>query len=735
MSVCPAATATVAAGATGVARGSAAHSRAAKGRSVVVEVSGIRQRLARGFGVDRRGDQQLTYIPALDGIRAFAVLSVMAFHGGLNLPGGFLGVDTFFVLSGFLITTLLVAEWRRRGGTIRLGAFWARRARRLLPALLVVLLFVAFYVGVVAGTGSYPALRLDALSTLFYVANWHFILTGANYFNQTGPVSPLTHTWSLAIEEQFYLVWPLVVLGVLGLTRSIRALFWVCVAGALASAVEMGILFNRGASTTRLYYGTDTHAQCLLVGAALALALVMIADRRRATGWVAPVDGHGPPIGGDPAWVAVGSFRTAMLWTGLLGVLGTAILWGATNGDNAFLYEGGFMVAALLTAAVIASVVCAQRELVALALAWTPLRFLGRISYGVYLWHFPLFLWIDNARTGLTGVPLWVVRTVITVVVATASFYLVEQPIRQGTFFRDWRAWLATPAAAVLVVIALISATVAPAQAVVGVKPPTGEAGLYQGRPVRVLMLGDSTALTLGIGLLGYKNINHAYDITTLDEGILGCGVADGEQVRVLGVTDQVNATCQPATPASRQWTADDQGWVDSFRPNVVAFLAGRWEVADRTYNGQWTSILNPTFQGYLRAEMQQLVSIASSRGAKVVLFTAPCYSSGEQPDGTPWPEDQPARVQAYNSIVRQVAAANPTTTTVFDLYSLVCPHGQYSDTLGDVMVRSSDGVHFTIPGGEYLAHSILPVLVAQGRDAIAASSSASTSTSSLPSP
>jgi lysophospholipase L1-like esterase len=157
--------------------------------------------------------------------------------------------------------------------------------------------------------------------------------------------------------------------------------------------------------------------------------------------------------------------------------------------------------------------------------------------------------------------------------------------------------------------------------------------------------------------------------------------------------------------------------------------------VADRTYNGQWTSILNPTLQAYMKAQLQQLVSIASSRGARVVLFTAPCYASGEQPDGTPWPEDQPARVQAYNSIVRQVGAANPATTTVFDLYSLVCPHGQYTPTVGGVMVRSSDGVHFTIPGGEYLAPSILPTLVAQGRKAMSGSSSASTSTSTSSSP
>ena len=139
----------------------------------------------------------------------------MAFHGGISwLPAGFLGVDTFFVLSGFLITSLLISEWQRRH-TIALGRFWARRARRLLPALLLLLVFVVLYAAFVAPAGTYPGLRLDSLSTLFYVANWHFILSGANYFDQASLPSLLTHTWSLAVEEQFYLVWPLVVLGVL----------------------------------------------------------------------------------------------------------------------------------------------------------------------------------------------------------------------------------------------------------------------------------------------------------------------------------------------------------------------------------------------------------------------------------------------------------------------------------------------------------------------------------------
>ena len=147
-----------------------------------------------------------------------------------------MGVDAFFVLSGFLITSLLIGEWRQ-SLTIKLGAFWARRARRLLPALLLMLLFVAFFASVIVPKGTYGALRLDALSTLLYVSNWHFILVNSNYFNETAQSSPLLHTWSLAVEEQFYVVWPLVVLGVLRLTKDLRALFALCCAAAIGSRV------------------------------------------------------------------------------------------------------------------------------------------------------------------------------------------------------------------------------------------------------------------------------------------------------------------------------------------------------------------------------------------------------------------------------------------------------------------------------------------------------------------
>ena len=668
----------------------------------------------------------------------------MAFHGGIPwLDGGYLGVDTFFVLSGFLITSLLVNEFNRTR-TIRLGAFWARRARRLLPALVLVLLFVAVYAAFVVPAGTYPGLRLDGLSSLFYVANWHFILVGSSYFNQTGLPSPLTHTWSLAIEEQFYLVWPLVVLGLLKWTKSLRVLLVVSVVGAVASAVEMALLFQPGTDTTRLYYGTDTHAQCLLVGAALAVSLALLARERgrRTARDVSAETSEGR--GG----------RVILTVVGLAGVAASAVLWTRLTGNASFLYRGGFLLAALSTAAVLVSVVCAQRAVVARCFSVVPLRYLGRISYGMYLWHFPLFIWIDGTRTGLSGYNLFLVRTAATVAVATVSFFLVERPIRQGTFLRDWRAWLVTPLAVVATVVALVAATTVPAvaEASGGTTPPgrpIGAARVGRGPRVRVLLIGDSTALTLGLALGPEATAYGVANPTDYDQAIVGCGVTDGGEDRTAGNVLPVWPACNssplpPGTPALRptlspdgtitqpdgeRWTAWYRHWVDTIDPNVVMVLAGRWEVHTRTYRGQWTNILHPAFAAYVKRQLSRTVALAEAKGARVILLTAPCYDNGEQPTGRPWPTDSAARLAVYNRLLRQEAAADPRKVSVLGLGAMVCPGGTYHASIDGVALRSPDGIHFTRTAGSYLAPRIWPVVVGTGRQEMASPSTVSPST------
>jgi peptidoglycan/LPS O-acetylase OafA/YrhL len=670
--------------------------------------------------------QRLAYLPALDGVRAFAVVAVMMFHGGLSVgTGGFLGVDAFFVLSGFLITMLLVSEWRETL-TIRLGAFWARRARRLLPALFLVLLFVALYAAVIVPEGTYAALRLDALSALLYVGNWHFILVNSNYFNETASASPLIHTWSLAVEEQFYLIWPLVVLGIMRLTRSLRVLFVVCCVAAAASATEMWVLYRHSVSTNRVYLGTDTRAQCLFIGAALAVALVMQTRRAREAGRLAPGELWRP---------ADGRGRLICATLGLVGGVAAIVMWVTLDSTSSLPYTGGFFLIGLATAGVIVSVVGAPRSPVPRLLSLAPIRYLGRISYGLYIWHWPLFIWVNESRTGVSGNWLFALRCLVTFAVSVASYHLVELPIRQGSFLRQARAWVVAPLSVVVVLVAMVTATASsslaatspiPTQGVV--KPST--TGTTQGvnSPVRVLLLGDSIALTLGEGLVA-DDLQKTYNYQLSDQGILGCGVVFGPAVELLGQRDTEPPQCNgspyvPGTAMAQQpWPNQWLNAMSVVHPNVVVLLAGRWEVVNREYQGRWTNILDPTFAAYVKSQLESASQLVTSTGAHMVFLTTPCTNEGEQPNGAPWPEDSPDRQAKYNDLIRQVAAEHPRTDSVVDLAAAACPGGHYATTVNGVVIRNDDGVHFLYPqAGPVLAPAIMPPIVAAGRAQIAGS-------------
>jgi peptidoglycan/LPS O-acetylase OafA/YrhL len=202
----------------------------------------VRHPAARSTRAGRGQGGHFGYQPALDGIRAFAVAAVLFYHAGQTWAvGGYLGVDTFFVLSGFLITTLLVTEWSNRR-RIDLKGFWVRRAKRLLPALFLVMVGIVVYAGVFAAPGELNSIRSDSFAALGYVANWRFVLSGQSYFDQFAQPSPLRHMWSLAIEEQFYLVWPLIVCFLLWWRRSLRVLLAACLVMIAASATLMAVL-------------------------------------------------------------------------------------------------------------------------------------------------------------------------------------------------------------------------------------------------------------------------------------------------------------------------------------------------------------------------------------------------------------------------------------------------------------------------------------------------------------
>ena len=379
-------------------------------------------------------------MPGLDGLRALAVVAVLLYHAGLaSVPGGFLGVEVFFVISGYLITALLVTEWRRRG-RIDLAAFWMRRARRLLPALYLVVVATLAY-AVVFLPGEVAGLRGDALSAFGYFTNWYLIFGNESYFEAMGRPSLLRHLWSLAVEEQFYLLWPPVVAAGISLGARrwrLRRLMFVSLAVAGASALLMAALYAPEIDPSRIYYGTDTRASGLLFGA--ALAFVWRPGERTSREACARLARRGsrPAALFRRRW---GWLRPALLdAAGLAALGGLVALCLSLDEFQPLLYRGGFAAVGLTTAVLVAVVAHPHSRVGTRLLGWRPLRWVGERSYGIYLWHWPVFM---VTRPGLDvpldGAELLALRLAVTVLLAHLSYRYVEQPVRHGVLGRAWR--------------------------------------------------------------------------------------------------------------------------------------------------------------------------------------------------------------------------------------------------------------------------------------------------------
>ncbi len=628
-----------------------------------------------------------SYQPALDGIRAVAVTSVLLYHGGLRLGrAGFLGVDVFFVLSGFLITLLLLRELVTTE-RIDLRAFYARRARRLLPALFALLAVLSVYAFLFASPADRERIRSDGLASLFYVQNWHLIATGQSYFAQFRTPSPLRHMWSLAIEEQWYLLWPVLLTGLVWLVRGRRSrlIAATCVLAA-GSACAMAVLFQNRADPSRVYYGTDTRAFELLIGAVLAMAWPAIA-RRRATAARSLV---------QIAGVAAGAFVLWMIY--------------ASSDASPRLYRGGLVLVAVATAGVIAAAM--SRGPVRAVLSAPPLPSLGRISYGVYLWHWPIFLLLTPAKVGVGAIALFAVRCAATIVVSVLSFRLVEMPVRARRTFVTRRGFAWAPATALVVAASLAvggshfgfgtsrntvdGAAIAryAAAARAAGRPPRPEA-------VRVFLVGDSVAFFLGF--LGTPP-ELTDQVSIHGNPILGCGIARGDIVSA-GVTHAPFPGCDTWPQTYEQAFRRDE-------PDVSVALVGAWEVYDRRIDGRLIKFGTPAMETYLRSELDRATSILTANGAPLVLLATPCFHI-ESGGTVTWglaERNSDARIAWFNDLLRRYAAERPGRVVFLDLHALMCPNGRYENRIGGVDTRS-DGMHFTKEGAALVWRWLVPQL------------------------
>ena len=621
-------------------------------------------------------DAHPTHRPALDGIRMVAVVSVLLYHGLVGWSrGGFLGVDVFFVLSGYLITTLLVDEWQR-WGSIDLVAFYRRRARRLLPALVLVVVAVAVWAWRVAEPTRLGSIRGDGIASLLYVANWRFVIVKTSYFDQYSDPSPFRHMWSLAIEEQYYVLFPLVVMGLLALSRRRRWLLPAVLAVvAAASAVEMAVLFDPTTDPSRVYFGTDTRIHELMIGSLLAVLMVRA---RELPGVLARLARLAP-------YAAVAALLLLLA------------AFNRLTDQSAFLYRGGFALVCVVTAVLVASVELAPTGPVGRVLSLGPVVWIGKVSYGLYLWHWPIFVAISPQHfPALHDTSLLLTRLGVTVVVATASYYLVEHPIRSGALRRLPRH-AGRAVAAVALPLALVATLVATAAAV---PPPLEETSLgggqvTSGKPT-LLVVGDAVGLNLALGFPKdrFSSWQLRSDVSS------GCGVGP-QQLSFDGRPGPAVAACSDTLGS---WGRT----VQQERPAAVVLSLGLWDVIDHVVGGGTLQVGTPAYADHLTAELNAAHTALTATGAHLYVPNVPCYDE----HGTGEPQiaaarNDPKRVAAVNAVLRDFGTAHADDTTIVDVASWLCPGGQERARFHGTTVRT-DGVHLTQAGAALLWSKVL---------------------------
>jgi peptidoglycan/LPS O-acetylase OafA/YrhL len=642
-----------------------------------------------------------TYRPALDGIRAIAVIAVVGYHVGW-LRGGFLGVDVFFVLSGYLITTLLLRELNRTG-RIDLGQFWARRARRLFPAVLFLLTVCVAEVAHSGAIATYSARRADIVSTLFYYANWHFIATDQSYFAAYAGVSPLRHMWSLAIEEQFYLVWPLLVSGVFLVHQRRAALLFTILGAGLASVIAMAYEFDR-TDPSRAYFGTDTRVHVLLAGAAFSVVLVrhpsLLANRvlRRVDRWGAPV---------------------------VVGLVGIA--FALLSDQSPFYYRGGSLLFAIATVLLLFSVELRPHAALARVLSAQPLRWIGQLSYSLYLWHWPIIVWLDRLRPIQSTFGRRILEIGATLVLASFSYYVIERPVRYGQvpWLRLSKRRLAVAAlvSALAVCGATIAATNAPSldNAQTDCAPGSPGLGTFTwcvrvsptalNAPV-IVAVGDSTSLALDPGL---RSVASARAWRYVQAGHGGCSVLPLQFPQPVDSTGIARAqVCSMSAPAVIKrvtamykpsvWVISDRVPLRPLRERTGQILSD----ADPRHNAEIARVLRTTIRRLVAADAQVVLVGAAPAGAPAecgARTTGACggkaYSASDR--GT----------RELNLMYRDLAREMPGSVAFVPVADVLCRGGHCPATIDGVLARW-DGIHLTTA----FSRRLVPIIVQRAEHA-----------------
>ena len=469
----------------------------------------------------------------------------------------------------------------------------------------------------------------------------------------------------------------------------------------------MAVLYGPRANITRLYFGTDTHAQSILVGAVLACSLTLIQRHRGLTG-MAPV--------------AKGATAKVILTViGLAGFAGTLALTKQLTGTSSLAYRGGFLLSALSAAAIILGAVCVAGGPIARVLSVRPLVWMGTVSYGAYLWHYPVFIELDAARTGMSGLSLLAVRGLATFVLAGLSYYLVERPVMEGVFWRSLKAAGPAIAAMGVTVVVVVAGTIAPVAAAVDVGAarhiPTAEyqalssSHAFSTDPVRFLFVGDSLSVTMGVGLAVDTVRN--FGVSVINEGDLGCDLDPLPTISTTnGLQDNPQTSC---ADWERLWT----GEIAEFHPQVVGVLIGRWDILDHVEGNAIVHIGQPAWDRHLTSEIDHVADVLSAHGVRVVFFSMPYIDpTNETLNGALSPEDSPTRVDEFNHLLAVVAARHPGRVSVIDLNRILDPHGEFQSVIDGVTVRWADGIHISKPGGEWLQARVLPTIAQLGLSA-----------------